>query len=101
MSKLVLIKNFKIVRNEGKNTEQTIHFDVCDTIKSCQIYRDLDKQTEEKEYDVRIEMDKGSMLTASYPKFDDARRLMEDLVHILQNKDHHFIELDLLNYETK
>jgi hypothetical protein len=40
-------------------------------------------------------------MVATFDKFDDARRLMEDLVHTLQNKDHHFVELDLLNYETK
>ncbi len=101
MSKLVCIKNMKAVRNRGKTNEQVIRFDHCDEIKFCQIFRDLDRQHGETEYDVRIGTRDGQIMTAAFDKFDDARRLMEDLVHILQNKDHHFVELNLLDYETK
>ena len=100
MSKLVLIKNIKNVRNKGKSNEQVIRFDVCDLMDSCSLYRDLDIATDEKEYDVRVSTKEGNFIV-SFPNFDDARRLMEDLVFTLQNKDHHFVEFDLLNYETK
>lgn len=101
MSKLVLIKNLKIILNEGKSNEEVIRFDNCDKFSSCHVYRDLDTKNNEKEYDVKIGFDHSQGLTAGFLKFEDAERLMNDLVAYLQNKDMSFLELDLLNYETK
>lgn len=98
MSKLILIKNHKIVRNAGKSNEQTIRFDNCDRLSAVSFYRDLDKQNDEKEYDVRMSFDNVSF-TAAFAKFEDAERFMTDLVTYLQN-DMTFLELDLLNYES-
>lgn len=99
MSKLVLIKNLKIVRNKDKASEQIIRFDVCDHLESCALYRDLDMQNCETEYDVIVNAKSGSF-TMAFLNFDDAERLMNDLVTYLQN-DMAFLEVDLLNYETK
>lgn len=100
MSKLVLIKNIKTVRNKGESNEEIIRFDVCDLLDACLLYHYLDKQIDEKDYDVKLILTNVNLIV-SFPFFDDARRLMEDLTFVLQNKDHHFVEFDLLNYETK
>lgn len=99
MSKLVLIKNFKALSNEGKKNEQNIYFDRCEQMESLQIFRTLIEEKDEKEYDVRISFaNNGS--TASFAKLEDAERLMDDLVAYLKSGES-FAEFDLLNYETK